>query len=194
MKPHVLQLIGSFHQGGSERQAVQLTRLLVESGEARVFVACLNGEGVLREEIEELNLGSIAEFPLTSFYDTNFLKQVRRLAKFIKENKIELIHTHDFYTNIFGITAARIARLEARIASKRETGGMQSATQKFIEKQAFGLSRAIVANSEAVRNYLVSESVPENKIRIIYNGLDLERLKPEIIDRNLVLREFDLPS
>jgi glycosyltransferase involved in cell wall biosynthesis len=194
LKPHVLQLIGSFHQGGSERQAVQLTRLLVESGEVRVFAGCLNGEGVLREEIEELNLGSIAEFPLTSFYDSNFLKQIRRLAGFIKENKIELIHTHDFYTNIFGITAARIARIEARIASKRETGGMRSATQKFIEKQAFGLSRAIVANSEAVKNYLVSESVPENKIRVIYNGLDLERLKPEIIDRSLVLREFDLPS
>ena len=64
----VLHILNSFHQGGSERQAVQLTRLLCEDGTFEVFLACLNGEGVLREEIENIGFKKIPEFRLTSFF------------------------------------------------------------------------------------------------------------------------------
>ena len=66
MKPNVLQLVGSFQQGGSERQAVQVTRLLAESGRYNVHLACLDAEGPLRAEAEALGL-EIPSFPLTSF-------------------------------------------------------------------------------------------------------------------------------
>jgi len=52
VKKNVLQFIGSFRQGGSERQAVQLSQLLHDDGNFRVFVACLDAEGSLRQEIE----------------------------------------------------------------------------------------------------------------------------------------------
>ncbi len=51
---NVLQLVGSFHMGGSERQAVQLTRLLHENKTYNIFLAALNKEGVLREEVEQI--------------------------------------------------------------------------------------------------------------------------------------------
>ena len=73
MKRRVLQLINSFHQGGSERQAVQLTRLLMEDATFEVYLACLNNEGVLRQEIEMLGFNEIPEYKLTSFFNLNFL-------------------------------------------------------------------------------------------------------------------------
>lgn len=191
---NVLQLIGSFHQGGSERQAVQLTRLLHEDGRVKVFAATLNKEGVLLPEIEKLGLPQIPEFKLASFYDANFLKQIRLCAKYIKNNQIEIVHSHDFYTNIFGICAASLAGVKLKITSKRETGGMRSKLQKIIEKQAFKSSNAIVANSEAVKKYLVAENVFANKINVIYNGLDLERLKPKNFDRKQICEELNLPT
>src|SRR5262249_39955362 len=120
---NVLQFIGSFHQGGSERQAVQLTRLLHEEGSFNVSVATLENVGVLKSEVEKLGLTEINEFRLASFYDANFVKQLMRCAGFLRENKIEIVHTHDFYTNIFGMFAAQLARVPLAIASKRETGG-----------------------------------------------------------------------
>ena len=72
---NVLQLIPSFHQGGSERQAVQLARLLNESGRCRVSVACLERNGVLLDDISRLGLDEIPEYPLTSFYDLNAMKR-----------------------------------------------------------------------------------------------------------------------
>ena len=134
MKPNVLHIIDSFDQGGTERQAVQLVRLLHEGERYRVHLACLNNRGMLRDEAEGLGLGDIAEYPLNSFYDRNFLQQLRRCVNFLKENEIDVVHTHDFYTNIFGITAAWLAGVPVRIASKRETEGFRSSMQKRAER------------------------------------------------------------
>lgn len=176
MAPNVLQLIGSFNQGGSERQAVQLAKVLRADGTYNVRVGCLSKEGVLLKEIEKAGFDEIPAFPLTSFYDANMLRQVRACAKYLRENKIDLIHTHDFYTNIFGMLAARLARTRARIASKRETDGMRSVTQKAMEKNAYIFSHSIVVNAAAIKRHLTERGVRENKIVIIHNGLDVERL------------------
>lgn len=194
MSKNILQFIGSFHQGGSERQAVQLTKLLRENTDNNIFVATLNNEGVLKPEIEKLDLPEIPEFKLTSFFNANFLKQLKKCVRFLKENKIEIVHTHDFYTNVFGITAARLAGVKLKIASKRETGGMRSRAQRIIENGIFKTADKIVANSEAVKNYLVSQDIKEKKINVIYNGLDFERLKPETNDREKICKELNLPT
>src|SRR6266581_1817009 len=89
MKPNVLHMIDSFEQGGTERQAIQLVRQLHESGRCHVRLACLQNKGMLRGEADALGLGEIPEYALASFYDLNFVTQVRRLARFLKDNEID---------------------------------------------------------------------------------------------------------
>ena len=173
MKKRILQFIGSFHQGGSERQATALSCALKAEGTNDIYVATLNKEGVLRGTMDEAGFTDIPEFPLTSFFNANFVRQVRSCAAYLKENKIDLVHTHDFYTNVFGMAAASLAGVTAKVASKRETGGMRSSSQEFVEKLAFGRAEAIVANSIAVRNHLTARGISADKINVIYNGLDL---------------------
>ncbi len=176
MKPVVLQLIDSFHQGGSERQAVQLTRLLHESGRVGVRLACLSPQGILRNQIADLDLGAIPSFPLNNFYDRNALTQMGRLVRWLKSEKIDILQTHDFYTNVFGMLAGRIAGVPARIASMRETTGMRSSAQKRAQRFAYSLAHHVIANSEAVRDQLVIQGIREEKISVIYSGLNLERV------------------
>jgi glycosyltransferase involved in cell wall biosynthesis len=178
MRPHVLHLINNFHQGGTERQAVQLVRLLQTSSHDRLHVACLNGDGVLRQEVESLGFRDIPAFPLTSFYNRNALAQLRRFARLLRERGIQVVHTHDFYTNIFGMAAAALARVPVRIASRRETEGLRGRAKKRLERWAFRLAHAIVTNAEAVRRHLVGEGVTAEKVVTIYNGVDFERLQP----------------
>lgn len=176
MKSNVLHIIDSFEQGGTERQAVQLVRLLKESGRYEVHLACLQNRGLLRDEVERLNLGEIHAYPLNSFYDRNFVTQLGRLARYLKEHRIKVVHTHDFYTNIFGMAAAAWARVPARIASKRETEGFRTSRQKRVERVSYRLAHAIVANAEAVRKQLIKEGVRDDKVLTLYNGLDLRRV------------------
>ena len=194
MSFNVLQLTNSFHQGGSERQAVQLARLLKESGAARVHVAAIDASGVLLEDVRRANLGEAAGFPLTSFYDLNTLRQLRRLVAFLREREIDVLHTHDFYTNLLGMAAAALARTPARVASKRETS-MRTRAQSFVERQAFRLAHAVVVNSEAVGRKLTNAGVSPRKLFTVHNGLDAARVAvPAGWRRDDALAALNLPT
>jgi glycosyltransferase involved in cell wall biosynthesis len=194
LKAAVVQLIDSFHQGGSERQALQLTRLLAESDRFKVRLACLSPDGSLRPTIDDLDLGEIPSFPLNSFYDANAVRQLRHLAKWLKSSRTDILHTHDFYTNIFGMTAATLARLPIRIASMRETAGMRTTAQKRVQRIAYSLAHHVVANSNAVRDTLIAGGIAPEKVTVIYNGLDARRLTVPTASRYETLSTLGLQS
>jgi glycosyltransferase involved in cell wall biosynthesis len=194
MKPNVLFIIDSFEQGGSERQALQLLRQLHESGQCNVRLACLQNRGSLRAEADALGIGEIHEYPLTSFYDLNFGRQLLRLRRFIKENQIDVVHTHCFYTNIFGMAGAFLSNVRARVTSKGETDGFRTPLQKRAERLSFRLAHRVIANCLVVQNQLIREGVSPARIIQHYNGLDLGRLKvPSGLRREDALAAFGLP-
>jgi glycosyltransferase involved in cell wall biosynthesis len=194
MRYNVLQLIGSFHQGGSERQAVQLTRLLIESGRYNVFVATLERDGVLLDEISRRGINDVPEYPLTSFYDLNAARQLRLFTRYLIEQKIDLVHAHDFYTNIFGMAGAAGARVPVRIASRRESA-VRPAKQRFVERCAYRAAHAVVANCEHVRQELINEGVPARKVRTLHNGIDPARVElPQGFARREMLAALGLPE
>jgi glycosyltransferase involved in cell wall biosynthesis len=195
MKPRVLHFVWGFAPGGTEHQLLQLLRLLKESGRYELSVACLRREGALLPEVESVLDAGVQEFPTRSFYGPSMLTQLRRLARFIREQNVSVVHAHDFYANVFAMSGATWAGSTARIASKRETLGMRTAAQDFAERNIYRLSHAIVANAGAVREHLAGAGVPADKIKVIYNGLDLERVS---VDKNWQRAEacasFGLPA
>lgn len=192
MRYNALQLIGSFHQGGSERQAVQLTRLLLDSERFNVFVATLDRSGVLLEDIDRLGIHDVPEFRLKSFYDLQTARQVWRFAQYLKKHQIDVVHTHDFYTNVFGMAGAALARVPARIASRRESA-VRPATQRLVERAAYRMAHAVVANCDEVRRQLLNEGVPARKARTIYNGLDPARVQTSQ-ERKEIVASLKLPE
>lgn len=176
MKPRILQLIDSFDEGGSERQAIDLTRRLCESGKFEIHLATLKAEGVLRAQVEQLDLGRIPSFPLRSFYGPTGIAQLARFVNYLKQSKIDLIHCHDFYTNVFGMYAGFLAGVRVRIASRRETSGMRTSGQLRLQKTAYRLADQVVANSESVKQKLLEEGIRGDRISVIYNGLDTMRV------------------
>ena len=193
MRYNALQLVGSFHSGGSERQAVQLTRLLLESGRCNVSIATLECDGTLLPEIKRLGFNNIPEYRLNSFYDLHAGRQVRRFAQYLKQHEIDVVHAHDFYTNIFGMAAAALARVPVRIASRRESA-VRSSTQRTVERSAYRLAHAVIANCEEVRRQLIDEGVPARKVHTIYNGLDPARVQTPHAERKEILASLNLPE
>src|SRR5262245_47388153 len=118
MKHRVLHLIDSLYAAGSERQAAQLAHSLNESTSFDVVVACMRPNGKLAGELRRMWFSDIPSFPITSFYDRSMVYQLARFARFLREQRIEIVHTHDFYTNVFGMIGARLAKAPARVASR----------------------------------------------------------------------------
>ena len=80
---------------------------------------CLDGRGPLRASLERLGIGPIHEYPLVSFRHPATARPLQRLRAVLVAGRIDLVHAHDFYTNIFGMAAAAWAGVPARIASRR---------------------------------------------------------------------------
>ena len=188
----ILQVTGSFHQGGSEKQAIQLARLLKKTDRHDVHLATLDYSGSLLTDDLKSEFPEIREFSLDSFFSFRFLRVIREFASYMSEKKIEVLHTHDFYSNILGMFAGRYARVPVRIASKRETKGLRTANQDRVERIAYRAATAVTVNAIAVEKYLYDKGVPEEKIHLTYNGIDLERLVPETKDRDEICKKLGL--
>lgn len=194
-RPTVLHLVDGFREGGAERQAVQLATAMHEAGRYRVRFACLDGAGPLRAQVDALRTGEVPEYRLTSFYDRNAARQLSRFASFLRRERVSVVHTHDFYTNIFGMAAAALARVPVRIAERLETGGIRTAAQKKAEVLALKLASAVVANADDVRRCLEDEGMRPDKIHVIYNGIDTKRVDPPLgFDRARALEALGLPA
>ncbi|HEU0175676.1 MAG TPA: glycosyltransferase [Blastocatellia bacterium] len=178
---------------GSERQAAQIAESLHKSARYQVYVACMDQRGTLGEELNRIGFRDIPEFNLTSFYDYSTVHQITRFSRFLKEQKIDIVHTHDFYTNVFGMAGACLAGTPVRIASRRETAGCHTKAQKFVERRAYQIAHAIVTNAEAVSEHLIGEGVPGNKIVTICNSLKHERVTPRN-GREEAFRLLNLPT
>jgi glycosyltransferase involved in cell wall biosynthesis len=194
-QPTVLHLIDSFNKGGSESQAVQLVRLLQGIGRYRILMACLNNNGPLRTEIDRFDLGEIPEYKLTGFFNLRALHQLKRFTAHLKRQQVDILHTHDFYTNVFGMWAGAVAGVPVRIAARRESSGMRSTTRRVLERASYRAATRIVANCEEVRRQLTEEGVSPRRIEVIYNGVDASRMcQSRSANRSEMAASFGLPT
>ena len=173
MKPVVMHLIDSFRQGGSESQALNLYLEMKRSGRVGVELACLDRTGPLLSELPPWEQGRVPEFKLTSFHDLRMAREVFKFVRLLRDRQVDVIHTHDFYTNIFGMLGATLAGVPVRVASRREAA-KRPRVKRFLERLAYRLASAVVANCDRVRRDLIAEGVPSTKIFTLYNGVAIE--------------------
>lgn len=92
---------------------------------------------------------------------------VLRLAKLIRTRNIDVIHTHLSTASLLGAFAARLAR----VRSVAHVHGMNHAA-------CFRYSGSVIAVSEAVKRFLCDQGLPETRVHVVHNGVDLERFAP----------------
>lgn len=165
----VLHLINNFERGGTERQAVELLKGL-DREQFDVRLAALECTGALYEEIAGL-FPAVPEFPLTSFYDANALRQLRRLRSLLVSERIDILHAHDFYTSLFGSVAARLTRTRV-IASQRHLRLSERRAHIWGDRLTHQIAHRVLVNSEAIRDQiLATEFLSPRRIVVIRNGL-----------------------
>jgi glycosyltransferase involved in cell wall biosynthesis len=168
----VLQFVNQFAIGGAEGQFVARVRALPDR--FRPMVACVRKEGPNLRAIEEIGL-QVEVFGLAgSLARANTGRQVMRLAAFLVQNGIKLVHSNDFYTNVLAVPAARLARAKV-IASRFDLAHWYSPRSHVVEALACRAADAVYANARAVRDMCVNEeAVVPDRVVVVHNGIDLE--------------------
>lgn len=190
-RPRVLHLITSFDIGGTERQAVELLKRLNHE-RFDVRLAVLRKEGPFLRELETL-FPDVPEFPLTSFYNVNAVRQLARLRRLMISDKIDILHAHDFYSGLIGAAAARLSGVRV-IASQRHL----RLSDRWVHQLGAGiihrLAHRVLVNSKAIHDRIIEQgSARANKIVVIRNGVLGARASREHAREGLC-RELGLDS
>ena len=182
----VFYLVDSLNIGGTEVQAVELaTRLNPDQYE--VTLGCLRARGPLLEKLKGSSVLVREFYPKGGFDSPRGLYQMFRLAFFLRRGGFQIMHAHDLYANILGIPAAVLARVPVIISSQRDLGHLDlyKSGRRVWLRRLQKLSSAVLTNANAVRDAVLSEDhfAPE-KVKVIHNGVDLDRFRQRSRDRS----------
>jgi glycosyltransferase involved in cell wall biosynthesis len=181
----VFYLVDSLNVGGTEVQAVELATRL-DPVRYDVTLGCLRAQGPLLERLNGSSVHICEFYPKGGCDSPHGLYQMLRLARFLRRGRFQIFHAHDLYSNILGIPSAVIARIPVIISSQRDLGHLdlyKSGRRTWLRRlQKF--STAVLTNANAVREAVLAEDhfAPE-RVRVIHNGVDLERFSQESKDR-----------
>lgn len=181
-KIRILYLIDKIGTGGAASHIFQVLRNL---NKKKFFpiVCCLVGGAAKEYDPEGYRymidqyraLGAVVEIlHMECIYDPRYWLEFYRLTRIIRKFRIDLIHVYLFSSTIVGTLIAVIMGVPIRIASRRE-----SATRwmrwyhHWAMRFAYFFCPVVVVNSKEIgEQCLILEKVPEQKIRLIYNGID----------------------
>lgn len=167
----VAVFFSQFLPGGTEHQMSELSHRL-DKARFEVHIACLHRNGLWASRVCE-GAASVGEFPIKSFRDPSTLRRMREFAGWCRERRIAIVHATDLYANVFALPAAALARVPARIASRREVNPDRAAGLVALQRAAYTFAHRIVANSNAASARLRREGVRARAISVIPNGIDL---------------------
>lgn len=146
-----------------------------------VRVACSHKEGAWLPRVEAC--APVTAFPIRGFAHPTLVAQGSAFARWCRAERIAVVQTCELYGNIFALPFAAAAGVPVRIASRRELNPDKTRAQIALQRQVYRCSHAIVANSQAAAAQLRAEGVAADRVRVIPNGLDLDRFRPRHRER-----------
>ena len=175
----VFYLLDSLNVGGTETQAVELARRMPAAG-YQVTLGCLRAQGPLLQKLAETPVVLQEFHPDGGIDSLAGIYQLLRLSRFLRKKKFDIVHTHDLWSNLMGVPAARLAGVPAIVSSRRDLAhfdwyqGKRRAWLRRIQN----LSGAVLANASPIRDALIAEDrfAPE-KVHVIHNGIDVEKFR-----------------
>jgi len=194
---HIAYLIDELAvRGGSEKSLYVLANALAET-QHRVSVFCLS-EGKFAEEFRKNGKIFYQCLRVKRVYDVSGIRGIRKLVQYINKEKVDILQsTHTGSDILAPVISLFSKRNPVVISSRRDLGFTKKAHHVAVQKILNFRVSKILGNSIAVKNSVVkAEYYPEDRIDIIYNGLDLNlyrQLEKEKC-RQKLLSQHNLPS
>lgn len=165
----VVHVIDSLYPGGTERQCLELARGLSRLGVGNAVFYFRPGP--LLMEFQSAG-AAVQALPQASVQSSRFFFSLLALARALRREAAEIVQSYGFYSNLRGLTAARLAGVPVRVAARRELAKFLTPAQRRADRWVWRLAHRVVVNSEAVRRQVISEErVRPDKVVVIRNGL-----------------------
>jgi len=102
------------------------------------------------------------------------LLAVYKLKKIIRNNSIKIVHLHSPHAQALGLLAAKSAGKCKVVLSRRVDFHIR---KNILSRVKYSNVDRIIAISERVKEVLVADGLPLEKIDVVYSGVDIERFQ-----------------
>lgn len=176
-KIRVLHTITKLPIGGAERLLLGILNNL-DPDTFESTICCIQDRGELADEAESLGHQLLSlNLMQKGGYDFQVVPSLRRV---IRENRIDIVHTHLYHANLYGRLAAHREGIPA-IASVHNTYKKGKWYRHLINRWLAKKTFVVTAGSEDVkRDLLKVDRIPKDKIVLLPNGIDLSRIETQL--------------
>src|SRR5437899_4838427 len=176
-RPGILLIGDSLNVGGTEGQFVEIACGLDRS-RWDVHLTCNRAVGPLGTRIAATGL-RVWSCGSGSFKSPRFALALWGLARYLRTHRIRLVHAFDFYSDILGVIAARLAGVPTVIASQRELGDLRTPMERRFYRMAMRLADYVLVNAEVVAERIaIARARIRERVVVIPNGVNTARFTP----------------
>ena len=167
----VAHLTQGLEIGGQERLLVEMARHR-DTTRFDWTVIVLGPRGSLADAIESAGVRVITLDTPTGFR----VGLWRQLARLFRQERVDVVHSHDDRPLIYGMPAAWWAGVPKRIHTHHHGRLAQfSRRQLFLMRQAARFAEHFVCVSRDSARYMIEQGIPAARVQTIWNGIDLTR-------------------
>lgn len=188
----ILQVLPELLTGGVERSTVDTSRELVKKNFKSVVIS---SGGPLAAIIGNQG-GILYTLPLKSKNPISIYKNIAKIRKIIRKEKVDLVHAH-----------SRAPAWSAYFAAKQENIPFVTTFHGFYKfsnslkkwyNSVMTKGFMVVAVSEFIKDHILENyNVPVDHLRVIHQGIDFDQFNPEKISfqrMNQVIQKYNLPD
>lgn len=192
----ILQLISTRGFFGAENVVVELSSALQAAGDT-VFVGTFSNRHADGEGSSELAEQARKRGLKTELFDCGGrvdLKTVSSIRGFVKDNGVDVIHSHGYKSNIYAYLANRKVR-KRLVTTCHNWINASSKMSLYTRLDKFFLRRfdVVAAVSEDVKSQLLEAGIDPGKLKVIGNGIDLGKFRKRENRANKVRTELGIP-
>jgi len=190
----VIFLITDLPRDGAQRQLLELVKGL-DKRRFQPIVLTLNPGGYLEQEFKRVRGVHLLSVGRKGKYDFLCFFRVLRIMRRMKADVVQPFLTP---ATLFGLVPALFCRTPVKIVTERNGPQIRAGTgQRLYLKAEDMLSRFAdwaISNSRAGRDFLIQRGIKPSRVKVIYNGINLDRLHPDRESVERVRQKIGIPQ
>ena len=180
-KINVMHVLPSLEIGGMENGVVNLVNHL-DFDRFESNICCLEGEGPMKNRLNSqqikifnMNVGSGIQYRLPL-----------RLAKLFRQQKVDIVHTHNFDSGLYGVLGAKLAGTPVVVYGEHGSFLQNNFRRNQLGRLVCKMTDHIVTMSADLEKRLkVQWCIPVDRASHIVNGIEFEKFSTSLNTNDL---------
>jgi len=163
----IAQVIGGLQIGGAEKHFVNINNALARHQRIAIYVGGDRDDPGLYNDLDPQTVRVKIHIRKRSF-----LYGIWRLKKELEKYDCDVVHTHMFWANLYGVIAARWAGVPVIVTTEHGENRWKKSYHSWLERHVISrfTDKRFCVSRRILEQRLKTDGVPEEKLQVIANG------------------------